>query len=391
MTPEDYERIQQHYEEARAKGFGGAVRMSSVLEERLVWWWPDALARGIVTLLAGDGGMGKSTVAMALGSMVTRGEAPPGGAPFERPRGLVIISAEESASLTIAPRLRAMGADPERVLMLDPHADPVEFGTGTDGAVRLEKMVAGIDAGMVVLDTGADLFADTRAHEARGEIGQFFRDLGAVAGRFDCMVLVLHHFKKGATEDKTVRSKIYGNGAWTNKPRMAGVVMTPEGAKPTETTERVLGFGVKSNISRRSVGARVAFSPVPGYPGITTCSVGPLDDDDLDRHLSARLDDDTQPTATKTEQVRDLLDAWLADSPMLASDCEEALAEQGYGDYAVQQGKKAARVTSRRSGGVWWWCRSGQEPPHEALECPACHAPVPVRGVCAACLESSGD
>jgi RecA-family ATPase len=72
-----------------------------------------------VTLLAGDGGLGKSTLAQDLAARMTRGDGPP-GEPKGRARGVVILTAEENLSDMVRPRLRKMGARLDRVVVIEP-------------------------------------------------------------------------------------------------------------------------------------------------------------------------------------------------------------------------------------------------------------------------------
>ena len=115
------------------------------------WLWPPWLARGVVTLLDGDPGLGKSTLAVELAAHVSRGttvrvpptpvtpaepewftprrqkkappvtETPPPAPPADTrpPQGVLILSAEDDAARVIRPRLEAAAADLDRVFLLE--------------------------------------------------------------------------------------------------------------------------------------------------------------------------------------------------------------------------------------------------------------------------------
>jgi len=81
---------------------------------RVNWLWSNHLARGKLTMLAGDSALGKSQISINFTAALTKiGEWPDGDT---APRGSVIIlSAEDAINDTIVPRLAAAGADLSRV------------------------------------------------------------------------------------------------------------------------------------------------------------------------------------------------------------------------------------------------------------------------------------
>jgi hypothetical protein len=88
---------------------------ADVKPEPVEWLWPGRVALGKLTLIAGEAGLGKSQLSIAMvASVTTRGEWPcrEGRAPQG---SVVILSAEDGAADTVVPRLMAAGADRERV------------------------------------------------------------------------------------------------------------------------------------------------------------------------------------------------------------------------------------------------------------------------------------
>lgn len=89
---------------------GHAVRPAPIR-----WSWKYRKALGELTMICGDGGGGKTTLALFMAAAATRGlpwpEPGAGNAPLGR---AIILSAEDDPRSTLAPRLAAMGADPDR-------------------------------------------------------------------------------------------------------------------------------------------------------------------------------------------------------------------------------------------------------------------------------------
>jgi len=88
---------------------------ADVEPEPVEWLWPGRVAIGKQTLIAGEAGLGKSQVAIAMVAAVTTGGTWPcyeGRAPLGN---VIILSAEYGAADTVIPRLMAARADLKRV------------------------------------------------------------------------------------------------------------------------------------------------------------------------------------------------------------------------------------------------------------------------------------
>ena len=104
------------------------VSASAIAPDRVEWLWPDRIPLGTLTLFSGDPKLGKSLAAIAVLAAVTRGGPLPGAeadGPAVAPRGsAILLSAEDDPARTIVPRLRAAGADLERVHVLATMVEP---------------------------------------------------------------------------------------------------------------------------------------------------------------------------------------------------------------------------------------------------------------------------
>jgi len=103
----------------RNGGTGDAVliarRASDIKIVPVSWLWPGRIALGKLSLIAGEPGLGKSQVSLAMAAAVTTGGSWPcreGGAPKGN---VIILAAEDGAADTLVPRLKAADADLERV------------------------------------------------------------------------------------------------------------------------------------------------------------------------------------------------------------------------------------------------------------------------------------
>ena len=92
------------------QGHAVVLRLADVEPRPVSWLWPGRIPLGKLTVLDGDPGLGKSTLALDLAARVSRHLEMPDGSPGVA-GGVVILSAEDAADDTIVPRLQAAEAD----------------------------------------------------------------------------------------------------------------------------------------------------------------------------------------------------------------------------------------------------------------------------------------
>ena len=95
------------------------VCMSDVQTEAIQWLWKDRIARGKVTLIAGDPGLGKSMVTVGMAATVSCGGKWPVDSTDAPIGDVIMLSAEDDPADTIRPRLDAAGADVSRVFVVE--------------------------------------------------------------------------------------------------------------------------------------------------------------------------------------------------------------------------------------------------------------------------------
>ena len=93
--------------------------LSDVEPQDVPWLWEDRLPRGMLTLLAGDPGLGKSYIALDLASRISTGRAWPHGEPDPPVGNTILLSSEEVPEYIIRPRLDRLKGDPSRIVTLE--------------------------------------------------------------------------------------------------------------------------------------------------------------------------------------------------------------------------------------------------------------------------------
>lgn len=96
------------------------IQMSQVEVEQIQWVWYPYIPYGKITVVQGDPGEGKTTFVLALIALLTKGEPlPEKENPCNRPSMSFTKPPRTDFADTIKPRLLSVGADCERVLVID--------------------------------------------------------------------------------------------------------------------------------------------------------------------------------------------------------------------------------------------------------------------------------
>jgi archaellum biogenesis ATPase FlaH len=132
----------------RKQELNGATSYAEIVPMDAEWLWQGRIPLNWLTLIAGDGGIGKGRLLARLAKIVTRGLDMPDGSPGV-PRGsVVMVSAEDDPNMTMAHRLRAEDVDLTKVYDM-----PARQFSIPDSIPALREVIRAIgDVRLVILD-----------------------------------------------------------------------------------------------------------------------------------------------------------------------------------------------------------------------------------------------
>lgn len=179
---------------------GGGVfqRLSDVKPKAIESIASGYLQVGEITLLGGDGGVGKGQIVAQIAKSVTTGEPteffpqPP-----KQPGNVVILSGEDPVDSVLLPRMAAAGVNLDRVMTLDmdsyyrsrgkmPYLDDPEF---------MNLVVSG-DPMVLVVDPVQACLSDAVNMNNRQDVRKLMQELHMLAQRYGFAVLLVMHTNK---------------------------------------------------------------------------------------------------------------------------------------------------------------------------------------------------
>lgn len=324
-----------------------AVSASSVVEERLVWLWNNRIPIGEITLLAGRGGVGKSTLAMQLAAWVTIGDMK--GEYYQQPQNVLIVINEDNPKNVVVPRLRAAGADMDRVKFLEVRDERGELSKLTlPGDMEgLKALVHEHQCKLVILDPISSNLRGKKndGDEMRPVLERLRREL---AEEMNCALLGIVHLRKGQAGD--LMEAIMGSSEIGNVARAAmGVIEDPDDSdaiilsqeKGNMTSKGLESFRYKIHTHQYFSDAAQTF--------IVTSRLEWLDPTSV-RASDVYADRAGGGDGSVNEAV-DWLRSFLAQGPKTRKEVLDAAHKQHYGVRKISSAKKQLRVVSHKNFG----------------------------------------
>lgn len=327
------------------------VRADTIEARAIEWLWPHWLARGKLHVLAGPPGAGKTTVAMGIASIVSRGSIWPCGTPC--PQGNVLIwSGEDDRADTLVPRLAASGADLSRVFFVgDVRGDgsPQSF----DPALHMPQLEASIlqHGGVSLVIVDPIVSAVVGDSHKNTEVRRALQPLVDVGLRLNAAFLGITHFSKG-TAGRDPTERVTGSLAFGAVARvvMVACAMHSSGV----SAERVLARA-KSNIGPDDGGFSyvIEFQANQAIPAARVRWIEELRGSAKTLLSSVEADVGPEDADEVSAFVLDL----LSDGPKLSNEIFSAGRASGYSKDQLKRAKQKLGVRASKAGmaGGWSW------------------------------------
>jgi putative DNA primase/helicase len=340
------------------------LRADQVKSEPIAWLWDGWLARAKIHIFGGDPGAGKTTLALDLAGIITRGGGWPDGTMAE-PGDVLIWSGEDDIADTLKPRLVRAGADLARVHFI---AGVSEDGRKRpfDPAKHMAELSEGIAAmqrpALIVVDPLVSAIAGDSHNNAETRRG--LQPLADLAIERRVAVLGIHHLSKG-TQGRKPLERITGSLAFGALARIVFFAARGEGEAEGER----LFVRVKSNIGPDGGGFRYSLeqAPLPEVPEISASGIAwgeAVKGRAID--LLAKLEGLEAPRGDSPalSEAKGFLKDRLEAGPVLQKTLKAEAEGAGISYAMIRKAKEALGVQPEKSGmnGGWQWRLPEREP-----------------------------
>jgi len=328
------------------------VAAATIPPRSVRWAWRNRIPLGTLTGLAGQPGLGKTTIALDIAAQASRGELD--GDLWGPPADVIIATAEDSLETTLRPRLELAGADLERIYFVMV-GDGGSFSLPRD-LDRLEELLAAgprarllvIDPLMGHLDDGTDSHKEHPVRRALGPLSSF-------AEGHDLAIVAILHMNKGEMDD--LLRRVGGSIGIVAACRSVLVVAAHPGANDRD--ERVL-VDAKGNLAplTSSLRYRMEDGTILGQSGETIHAArvqwGPEEPDVNRYNLLVRAGGRPKPPR---HLARDFLRSALGAGPRLGSEVQAEAEEVGISARTLDRAKADEHIESVKEDfqGPWNW------------------------------------
>jgi AAA domain/Bifunctional DNA primase/polymerase, N-terminal len=329
---------------------------SSIVEVPITWLWDGYLPSGKLTLLAGAGGTGKSTIAFNLAATITNGGLWPDGSQCKTAGNVLIWSSEDDPADTIKPRLMAVGANDSRYGVISGTVDEKGFTDSFDAARDMEGLREAVRriGGISLLIIDPIVTAVTGDMHKANDVRRSLQPIIDFAAECDCAVLGITHFAKG-TAGKNSAERVIGSQAFAAQARMVLVA-----AKEEESNRRVF-TRAKSNNSIDTGGYSYTIEALTlNQDIVATCVVWGEALEGSSRSILAQVEEEDIPqSGQKSEEARNFLYRVLANGPVPVVQVKAQARVEGIAPVTLQRVKESMNIQSLKTKGEfvggWDW------------------------------------
>ncbi len=291
------------------------ICLDEVEPEEYEWLWPGRFPMRTVSLIAGDGGAGKSTLTGALATTITTGGCWPDLPGEHTEKGRVIfLTAEENLATDVRPRMNRFGADCRKIHVIQ----AIDDGRGSERRFSLIRDVPVLgravaelgNVKLIIIDPVGSYLTGSDSHND-SEVQQALNPLFELAESHHLAVLLIAHLTKQSSAD--IQSRIQGAAAFVNKSRMVWFY-SPD---PRNHTRRLLSFIKGNPVDKITTGLSVGFTG-----GVLAWDPEPvmMSAKQVNRKLFDALQRGEEagqrgPKPEKTRAIMDLIEARLKGAP----------------------------------------------------------------------------
>jgi hypothetical protein len=321
------------------------VRMLSEVEAKKVDWLKEPyIPKGMLTMLTGDPGVGKSFIALGITADVAR-----------RGGKTVYLTIENSAAYTLRPRFDALKGDASKLILLE--------GISAQGITRsvtlrdievLDKTLGEHKPELVVIDPiQSYLGAGVDAHRSN-ETRPILDGLAKLAEKHHVAVLILRH----ASKNGSGRAIYRGLGSID----FTGAVRCELFAGETLEKQRAVCH-IKSNIGPIGPAQGYEITPADEQGRVWSAGYFRWTGDTQIEVADLTEPEETNGGASAGAEAEKFLRDMLGEGPKPAKGVLREARDAGIAERTLERAKSKLRVDSRKGANGWEWVLPAEKAP----------------------------
>lgn len=334
---------------------------SDVQPRPIKWLWGDKIPLGAFSIIAGQGGQGKSQIGIWLAALVSKGGCFPDGQVCSEGK-VIIISAEDTKEEIIVPRLLAAGSNLANIKILeavkttDDQGNEVmrpTFDFELDLPVLNDKLTEISGVKLIIIDPIMSFMGKVNTHNL-SETRVALAPLADLAEKHELAALLIHHTNKSTGGN--AYTAFSGSNGFVDASRASFLV----GPCPDQSDSSVMA-PVKANwgTGKASFQYRIQSFEIEHEEGTISTSLiewlgeCPYTADEI---RGAYQSSDGYGAL---EEAVEFLKEVLACGSKPASEIKDEAVEQGVSESTLNRAKRKLKIKANREGGSkgqWVWC-----------------------------------
>jgi putative DNA primase/helicase len=322
------------------------------------WLWKGRIARGKLTMIAGDPGLGKSQLTACIAANVTNGGLWPVDKTSVEQGEVIFLNAEDDAGDTIIPRLKAAEANLSKVHILDAanggndaqgNIIPLHFNLAKN-LDQFENMLTDLkNVSLIIIDPITAYLGGTDSHKM-ADVRALLAPLAKLAEKYNIAIICVSHLNKDSGKQALLR--VTGSLAFVAAAR-ASYIVTKDKNNPNQRLflpmKNNLGndqTGYAFSIESKFIDGNIETSHIIWASGTISITA----DEALDQSNKSE-------EYTAIEEAEDFLSEILADGERSQQQIELSAKEAGISWKTVMRAKKQLEIVSRKTGfnDGWVW------------------------------------
>ena len=312
---------------------------ADVEPKEVAWLWYPYIPFGKVTLIQGDPGDGKSTFALNLAAILTRGDTLPFTGVSHEPMRVIYLNAEDDADDTVVPRFIKANGVRSHLIFISEKKQRLDFSD-----YRIREAIVSTGARVCILDPLASYLGADVSMNLANEVRPRFESLIEVAKETGCAIIVIAHMNK--MEGLNAKYRNSGSIDIVASVRSALVI----GQSGDEPSHRVLAHS-KSNLA--PTGDSILFSVSDGV--VEFIDTIDITADQLVGAYGANKAKETKQAAARRELQDMLSEGQLPQKEIMAR-----MSELGISQRTCELAKATLPIESVRVGDHFEWVLGGR-------------------------------